>query len=66
MDDTSRRRLLPYVAIGLVLAAIVWAIAYRSVALEREQSFKHSEEQAKRMAGFFEQHALTALRYGDS
>ncbi len=66
MDDTTRRRLLPYVAIGLVLTAIVWAIAYRSVDLERAQSFKHSEEQAKRMAGFFEQHALTALRYGDS
>ena len=66
MDDTPRTRLLPYVAIGLVLTAIVWAITYRSVALEREQSFQQSAEQAKRMAGFFEQHALRALRYADS
>jgi PAS domain S-box-containing protein len=66
MDDTSRTRLLPYVVIGLVLTAIVWAITYRSVALEREQSFMQSAEQAKRLAGFFEQHALRAFRYGDS
>ncbi len=66
MDDTPRTPLLPYVAIGLALTAIVWAITYRSVALEREQSFQQSAEQAKRMAGFFEQHALRAFRYGDS
>jgi hypothetical protein len=50
----------------VVLTVVVWAITYRSVALEREQSFMQSAEQPTRLAGVFEQHVLRAFRYSDS
>jgi uncharacterized membrane protein (Fun14 family) len=59
-------KLLPYIATGVILIAIVWAMTYRSILIEREQAFANSTEQAERLAGFFEQNVLQIFRYSDT
>ncbi len=62
----SHRWLLPYLVTGALLVAVVWVVAYRSVAVEREQTMARTAEQAKRLADFFEQNVLEIFRYSNT
>ena len=62
----SKIRLVPYFAIGIVLIAVIWGFAYRSVEVEREQKFAQSAERATRLAAFFEKNVLEIVRYSDT
>ncbi len=65
-DSKTLKPLLPYIATGIVLVAIVWVFAYRSVVVESDRTLAQSAAQAERITGFFEEHVLKIFRYSDT
>lgn len=66
MKRTPRLRIVVYALTAIAIVAAIWAVALAHEREERTRRLDADAETARRIAVFFERHALSILRYADA